>query len=354
MVAIEIFRSGTHTSMDGQTLTFSDDDLKKVALAYDPARHEAPICVGHPQHDAPAYGWVRDLSFGDGMLRAELDQVDDAFAELVKAGRYKHVSAAFYPPGSVSEDGWYLRHVGFLGAQPPAVKGLKTAAFAEAEVRPVVFGDFDDLTVSGMFRALRDWMIGQFGQDAADKVLPSWQIDQLQNGAAAELYAPSSEPMATPAYSEAQSSVATDPAAAVLDERQADLDRREAELRRREAALRADEDARFADGLIAQGRLLPTHRAGIVGFLGALQSGPQPIAFSDGGKRAGAVDWFRAFLAALPAQVTFEAARADPTVVETSDPRALADEAARFVEAQAATGLVITHAQAVQYLTANR
>ena len=44
------------------------------------------------------------------------------FAEMVQAGRFPKRSAAFYPDGR-------LRHVGFLGAMPPAVKGLKNISF---------------------------------------------------------------------------------------------------------------------------------------------------------------------------------------------------------------------------------
>jgi hypothetical protein len=31
----------------------------------------------------------------------------------------------------------YLRHVGFFGAQPPAVKGPKSASFADGEQRVI-------------------------------------------------------------------------------------------------------------------------------------------------------------------------------------------------------------------------
>ena len=95
---IEIFRGGTHTDMRGTTLAFGESEIVDIAAAYDPALSEAPIVIGHPRTDAPAYGWVKSLSARGDRLYAEPDQVDAAFAELVESGRYKKVSACFYRP----------------------------------------------------------------------------------------------------------------------------------------------------------------------------------------------------------------------------------------------------------------
>ncbi len=142
---LHIFRPGRQTAMNGLTLEFSESDLAASAAAYDPAKHEAPIVIGHPKHDAPAYGWVKSLATAEDGLQAEPHQVDAAFAELVEAGRYKKISASFYLPDAPNNPVpgvYYLRHVGFLGAQPPAVKGLKAAEFADAEDGVVEFGDW--------------------------------------------------------------------------------------------------------------------------------------------------------------------------------------------------------------------
>ncbi|OHR40934.1 2-oxoacid:acceptor oxidoreductase [Neisseria sp. HMSC064F04] len=136
-MSYEIFRAGTRTDANGNTVTITEADLAAAAQAYDPKVHEAPIVVGHPKADAPAYGWVKSLGVQNGVLTADFDQVDEGFADLVKAGRYKKVSASFYPPASPNNPKpgvWTLRHVGFLGAQPPAVKGLSAISFADGEV----------------------------------------------------------------------------------------------------------------------------------------------------------------------------------------------------------------------------
>ncbi|MEO5341395.1 MAG: hypothetical protein H7837_12910 [Magnetococcus sp. MYC-9] len=122
-----IFRPGTHTDQHGANLTFTESDLSACATAYDPSLHQAPLVVGHPVTNDPAWGWVQSLAYSGGRLLATPDQVDPAFAEMVNAGRYNKLSASFYLPDSPAnpvQGTYYLRHVGFLGAQPPALKGL--------------------------------------------------------------------------------------------------------------------------------------------------------------------------------------------------------------------------------------
>lgn len=136
MQPIHIFKAGTHTSSTGRTIVFTEDDVQAIANAYDPAVHEAPIVIGHPDDDAPAYGWISQLVAQAGNLYATPTQVNEEFAELVLAGAYKKVSASLYGPdhpNNPTPGVFALRHVGFLGAQPPAVKGLKTTQFADAK-----------------------------------------------------------------------------------------------------------------------------------------------------------------------------------------------------------------------------
>jgi len=121
---IEVFRAGTHTAMNGTTRTWTEQDLDDAVAAYDPAQHEAPLVVGHPQDNAPAYGWVAAVKREGSRLLIQPHQLDPAFREMVKTGRFKKRSISFYADGSI-------RHIGFLGAQPPAVKGLKDVQFSQ-------------------------------------------------------------------------------------------------------------------------------------------------------------------------------------------------------------------------------
>ena len=68
---IHIFKPGQHTSSQGQVLAFTEDHLKASVTAYDPALHEAPIVIGHPKENAPAWGWVSALAFGEERRRCQ-------------------------------------------------------------------------------------------------------------------------------------------------------------------------------------------------------------------------------------------------------------------------------------------
>ena len=155
---LHIFKPGTHTDMSGTPRSFTPALLTQIAAAYDPARHEAPLVVGHPRHDLPAYGWVQSLTYSDGEdgnpagLYALPAQVNADFADMVAAGAFKKISAAFYPadaPGNPTPGQVALRHVGFLGAQPPAIKGL---------LPPKVMVNFADGDADGLM---------VFGEDSA-------------------------------------------------------------------------------------------------------------------------------------------------------------------------------------------
>lgn len=95
---IEIFRGGTHTDMHGRRSRSANPRSPVSRRPMIPALSEAPIVIGHPRTDAPAYGWVKSLSARGDRLYAEPDQVDAAFAELVESGRYKRFRPAFTVP----------------------------------------------------------------------------------------------------------------------------------------------------------------------------------------------------------------------------------------------------------------
>lgn len=71
-------------------------------------------------------GKVRKLLLKQGELFA-LAEVGQTLLDLVRAGRYKKVSAGFRRVGNVLR----LDHVAFLGAHPPAVKSMAPLSFGE-------------------------------------------------------------------------------------------------------------------------------------------------------------------------------------------------------------------------------
>lgn len=182
MKPLHIFKPGTHTAMCGTSFNFTESDLTATVAAYNPSLHEAPMVIGHPQHGAPAAGWVKSLSATAQGLIAEPQQVDATFAEQVAKGSYKKISASFYHPDAANNPVpgvYYLRHVGFLGAQPPSVKGLRPIELADDEQGVIEFSDHGHYLSADLWRRFREWLIGQFNKDTADQVAPSWAIDSL-------------------------------------------------------------------------------------------------------------------------------------------------------------------------------
>src|SRR5574338_239862 len=131
----EIFKTGTHTSDKGIQKEYSLDDLNFIAQSYNPAEDEAPIVIGHPIDNSPAYGWVSSLEVTeDGKLVADApdDQLHPEFLSAVQEGRYKKRSISLTPEGK-------LRHIGFLGGAAPAVKGLADIQFSQPSSTVIEF-----------------------------------------------------------------------------------------------------------------------------------------------------------------------------------------------------------------------
>jgi len=177
---VPIFRGGKQTDSKG-VVHDGDALIDKALTKFNAAVHEPPACIGHPADDAPAYGWVEGIkkvaSKTGNILLAKFKQVEPTFAGMVKDGRIKKRSAAFYPDGT-------LRHVAFLGAMPPAVKGLPDMAFAEGAFASFEFSEsYAWSSVADVFRNIREWLIEKFDADTANRIVPDWKIDDLRSAA---------------------------------------------------------------------------------------------------------------------------------------------------------------------------
>jgi hypothetical protein len=380
MKQLHIFRAGIHQPMQGGALEFREADLAATAAAYDPTLGEAPLVVGHPKTDAPAYGWVRALRAEGGDLVAEPHQVEPAFAEMVQAGRFKKISASFYTPNHPSNPkpgAFYLKHVGFLGAAAPAVKGLRDVAFAADEVDVVTLEFAADGAVSpwrlswlmadvgGLFRGIRDWIVAKEGVEAAEKMLPAQTVQRMTDEAArmqGEADAARAAAIPPPAFAETEEKPEVPPETADAD-RIAALDAREAELQAREAALAAqeaqrrhDEMAAFTEKLVAEARIPQGVVPRILAFAASLPVAGE-ISFTEGDAtvREAPLDALRAVLAALPARVEFgELAPAGQVEFAADDPMAIASAARAYQAERAAAGESVSMASAVEHVTNRR
>ncbi|AVX39771.1 peptidase [Yersinia massiliensis] len=303
MSAIHIFKAGTHTDMHGTKLPFTQSDLAACVKAYDPSVHEAPLVIGHPKTEDPAWGWVKSLSLSGADLNAEPGQVDPQFAEMIGSGRFKKVSASFYLPDSPNNPKpgtLYLRHVGFLGAQPPSIKGLKQVSFGESEEGVVEFADWGDITNASLWGRLRDFLIGQFGLDETDKVLPSWQVDSLREEAYRDTGKSEpdfSEPNPNP---QQENDVMTKEEIEALQAEntrlKADATQRAAlDAKNKQEKLHAD-NVSYAEKLVSGGQLAPAAKPVVVAILDAVSAGDKPVEFAEGDIRTPLATAFKTLL----------------------------------------------------------
>ena len=134
----EIFKSGTHTDSAGNVHTYTDQDLDTIASNYNPQHDEAPLVIGHPKSNEPAYGWVGEVKRFGNSLFAKAKSIVPEFEQSIKDGLFKKRSIALNPDFSI-------RHIGFLGAVPPAVKGMQDLAFNSTdESLTIEISEFSD------------------------------------------------------------------------------------------------------------------------------------------------------------------------------------------------------------------
>ncbi|WP_161626558.1 hypothetical protein [Desulfatiglans anilini] len=309
---VEIFRGGvqmdkTGREHDGDTL------IEQAVQSFDPRVHEPPIVVGHPADNAPAFGWVEKLKTatenGVKVLLAKFRQVVPEFEETVRKGLYKKRSASFYRDGR-------LRHVGFLGAAPPAVKGLADLAF---EDQPQVAFEFEDINPKSggtpmTFKEKLKNMLGFIGIDTSkvpDDALP----DNPPEGTAARSFSEADLEAAARAAAEDAARKEREKIEAEFSEKT----RQEAKSRRRE------EISAWCEKMVAEGRVLPSWAAsGLKDFALALEEAAE-IEFGESHEKKTPWEWFRD---------TMESFSHSPIFTELAT-KEKAGDAASFTEAKA-------------------
>lgn len=298
MKKIHIFKTGTHTDSNGVSVSFTETDLQNSINAYDPAIHQAPIVIGHPKTDAPAFGWVKSLTADNGNLYAVPEQIQHDFGEQVKQGLFKKVSASFYPPNSPTnpvKGVYYLRHIGFLGAEPPAIKGLEPIEFNENDKAVELTFDFSESpsdTADTPEKTLFNKVVSALGSLLFNEQPPSepatppnpnpTSTPQKENA----MTTPNPTPPINQAPAPAQ---ATPPA--TPDPRDAEIANLKAELAKKEQAeaqakIKADEQANndFAESLVKDGKLVPANKEMVVAVLNAIDTANRanPLNFGEG------------------------------------------------------------------------
>ncbi|MDE0392814.1 MAG: hypothetical protein OXI57_12185 [Rhodospirillales bacterium] len=350
---IDICRAGIWRDMQGHDVRLDEDRLDRIVAAH-VAADPAPVVIGHPETDAPAYAWIDGLRRIGDRLQATLRDIAPSFREAVEAGRYSGRSIAL--------QGDTLRHVGFLGGRAPAVPGLAPTRFSSAPETVVAF--------------TRD------GEGESPDDSSTDDPDSLHTPGRGEAGEEDSEASVEVAGTESRA--AEQPGASArrlrdIDEQEAALAVREEALLAREAAAAADERRRAAEAAIAPhveaGRVLPAERAALVALFAALgdDSGRgaagenATIAFasaSGGAARMLPAAILERFIEGLPRRVDYRTLAGRPVPGASAltgthegageDSERIAAEARTLIAAEAEKGVTLTPAEAVDRARAKR
>jgi len=345
---LAIFRVGR------QAGEMTEERVRAAVAAYDPALHEAPLVLGHPQHDSPAYGWVSSLNYDESshLVTAQPVRVQEALVEAVKAGSYRKVSASFYRPGvaeNPAPEGYYLRHVGLLGGTPPVIKGLPALELAEAGDADIVTVEYADVrggVLERLLRSLRDWMIETQSLEKADQILPQHELDYLVAEGDDTHYA--EDTMTDTLTAEQLQAKADELAAREAAQAQREQDWEAAETERRRAGIRD-----FAEGLAKDGKILPRDKDGVIAVLDSLPADTTVNYADESGvaHQAPAADWLREFLARRAPEVQYgELAPADGNATQPGAVTGLKVPSGCEIDQRHAD----VHKQALQYAEQNQ
>lgn len=199
-VEVEIMKPGRYIDSKGNETEFTADDLAECAESYNAeSAWRAPLVLGHPKTDDPAYGWIDSLKVEGGKLVAQIGKISQGLTNAIRDGLYRNHSASFYKPDNPrnpTPGKLYLKHLGFLGATPPAVKDLEPISLSEDDgateinfSEPLSTNEFGSKvmainwkfeSVYQILRAMKNRMIETDGAEKADKLIPEWTLEELQ------------------------------------------------------------------------------------------------------------------------------------------------------------------------------
>lgn len=306
---IPVFKVGAHIDSSGNEKTWTQSDLDQIVAQYHPQEHEAPVVIGHPKDNAPAWGWVESLKREGNLLYAKFKDVVPEFADMVRKGLFKKRSISLYPDMG-------LRHVGFLGAMPPAVKGLPDVAFQDAGGIYIEFGNCQACAGCNQIKNFCgkeaksmkwfDWLKGKASAEGVSiEDCPSFAEPEKQKEGKKDMNIEAEVAKLVKAkeleFAEAQK---------VLDNEKARLKTESDNLARAKLERTKADIASFCEGLQKEGKLTPAmmkHGVGIQNFLERLSEITTPMEFSvgDAKKTQTPFEFMKTFLEGFGKQIEF-------------------------------------------------
>lgn len=286
---VEIFATGRHRG--SEIVQISENDLNEMVASFNALGHEQgfkPVLkLGHEdvqkffgqRKGAPNLGFVEKVWKEGNKLLANFANVPDAVVDLIRQGRYNAVSIEMFPKTQVEGKTFsnVLTAVALLGAELPAVKGLKDLAatlFTEEPETPDFQGNVETL----------------MGEDE----MATFTQEQLDT------------------FVEAAVAKAKDEVRAEFDAKVAELEGKVTEadkaketaenaLREFEDTTRKNEAEAMVDNAIEEGKLLPKQKDEALAFALTLNG---TVKFGDTEKSA--VDVFKTFIEGLPKKIDLD------------------------------------------------
>ncbi|MBI3771452.1 MAG: hypothetical protein HY272_01915 [Gammaproteobacteria bacterium] len=309
---IEVFRAGEQVSSDGTRRTWSNDELDQM-VANHSAATAAPIVIGHPQVNDPAYGWVNELKRDGDSLFAKFRDVHPEFSKAAEDGAYRKRSVRVY---KTPQNGFALEHVGFLGAKRPAIAldAMNYSARAEGEVFDFEADWVTPNILARMMRRMREFLIEKFGAEEADRVMPDYEVSSLADHANSIMNDNAKPSSIFSAPNKGETIVTPEEHQAALDaavkKAQADFSAQQTTLQQQLDAERRQRLQGEFSAFVKGSHLTPAQAEGAVDFMLQLSDATEAqFEFSAGeGDKAQKIkksplQWFKDFVSAVPQQV---------------------------------------------------
>lgn len=370
---VEVFKAGTHVDSKGRRCTFSRADLDQMIDNH--KLGAAPAVLGHPKHNDPAYAQVESYKRDGDRLFLKFTKINPAFEKGVETGAYYNRSLSVFKDDT---HGWRVRHVGWLGAVPPAIDGLEPVQFSEADADVYEFAAPGYALVwavesaGKLLRGLREWVVADKGIEEADKVLPQWQIDGVIEGASqartqfqeadtsGRLFSQSDNPGDSMSITKEEHDAAV--AKALADGKAAaaaEFASKDQELITLKNQVRTDRIATQIKGWTEAGKVLPAEVTGLAEFMASLEDVEAEFSFSAADEKEvkkTPAAFFADFMAARSPLVklgrTVKTDEDPGTVkVDITDARAIAKAASDFQASEALAGRSIAYDAAVARVT---
>jgi hypothetical protein len=153
---IEIAYPGVHRDFRGLRVPMSRADLVSAVANFNASGLRLPMVVAHPTDESQPLGFGTKLAItkGDRVSIVEAEGIDPTFKSIVNSGELNRISAKVRLPGHPrnSSNGFEFQHVGFFGRSPVAMQLLKEAAFSAQDDKEFYLMA-DDLDGSAEFAA---------------------------------------------------------------------------------------------------------------------------------------------------------------------------------------------------------